>query len=536
MALPVGVTTATCTVGVPVSFTGAANIRANVSVKPSVFLVHAATGTPLVDMLETIDTTDGVAGQFTLPHTDQAGFVDESQNTYTNWFYTVTIQYSNDRHVMLPKTKVFQLTTGQTLVDLDKLPSGVPALPYTAPAATVTSVVGLTGPVTGAQIAADPALTATIVDKGSDVFGRQVDVRDSFTGKANGLLATGAVSDTGHRYTIAKNTFSSGYKIVGGYLMHDQGATTDTTADYAGIVLPTRVGRIWADFRYPTSGISQSENLVLIVSDALFAKTTPGDAFANAAAHFNITRVGWSYEILQKDPFTITVVASGTFATPLAFDTDYQVAVEYSGATATIYLPDGTVKTATHANIDTWRGKHATIEHYAFDGSARSLLQVKNWGADIEKTDLSRPLTMARVLASAFPKTLSYRPATQADYTATASLVDVDATNAAITFTVPSTGKVIIRVEAWLDTNSTGDTLWGLSHNGTGGYGGGAKRIRAVTYGKTVEPVEWSLDGFTPYQVVTAKLQHMVTGGGASVIRAHAGNGWYLTMSATPAQ
>lgn len=165
MALPVGVTTATCTVGVPVSFTGAANIRANVSVKPSVFLVHAETGTPLVDMLETIDTTDGVAGQFTLPHTDQAGFVDENQNTYTNWFYTVTIQYSNERHVMLPKTKVFQLTTGQTLVDLDKLPSGVPALPYTAPVATVTSVVGLTGPVTGAHIAADPALTATILDQ-----------------------------------------------------------------------------------------------------------------------------------------------------------------------------------------------------------------------------------------------------------------------------------------------------------------------------------------------------------------------------------
>lgn len=161
MALPVGVTTATCTVGVPVSFTGAANIRANVSVKPSVFLVHAETGTPLVDMLETIDTTDGVAGQFTLPHTDQAGFVDENQNTYTNWFYTVTIQYSNERQVMLPKTKVFQLVAGQTLVDLDKLPSGVPALPYTAPAATVTSVVGLTGPVTGAQIAADPALSAT---------------------------------------------------------------------------------------------------------------------------------------------------------------------------------------------------------------------------------------------------------------------------------------------------------------------------------------------------------------------------------------
>jgi len=391
----------------------------------------------------------------------------------------------------------------------------------------------LTKAAADAAYAATSALTAK-AEKSEAA--KQVDARDSFTGKADGLLTSGAQADTGHVYTIAKNVHSSGYKIVNGYLMHDQGTTTDTTADYAGIVLPSRVGRIWADFRYPTSALTASENLTLIVSDALFAKTTPGDSFANAAAHFNITRAGWSYEILQKTPFTITQLASGTFATPLAFDTDYQVAVEYSGTTATIYLPDGTIKTVTHSNILAWRGKHATIEHYAFDGSARSLLQVSNWGADVEKSDLSRPVTMARLLASAFPKAFSYRPSTQADYTATASLADVDATNAAITFTAPSTGKVIVRVQAWLDTNSTGDTLWGLSHNGTGGYGGGAKRVRAVTYGKTVEEVEWVLDGFTPYQVVTAKLQHMVTGGGASVIRAHAGNGWYLTMSVTPAQ
>lgn len=193
MALPVGVTTATCTVGVPVSFTGAANIRANVSVKPSVFLVHAETGTPLVDMLETIDTTDGVAGQFTLPHTDQAGFVDENQNTYTNWFYTVTIQYSNERQVMLPKTKVFQLVAGQTLVDLDKLPSGVPALPYTAPAATVTSVVGLTGSVTGAQIAADPALNATYASYVNLAKNPDTLVAGAVTVDANNLVTSAAV-------------------------------------------------------------------------------------------------------------------------------------------------------------------------------------------------------------------------------------------------------------------------------------------------------------------------------------------------------
>lgn len=170
MALPVGVTTATLTVGVPVSFVGAP-VRSVVSITPSVFLVHTATGTPLVDIIEQISTADGVAGQFTLPHTDQAGFQDENGNAYQNWYYTATIQYVTDKATLPAKSKVFQLVAGQTTVDLDLLPGGAPAMPYTAPLATVTSVVGQTGTVTGAQIAADPALSATFARFVDDVTG-----------------------------------------------------------------------------------------------------------------------------------------------------------------------------------------------------------------------------------------------------------------------------------------------------------------------------------------------------------------------------
>jgi hypothetical protein len=169
MALPVGVTTATCTVGVPVSFSGGP-VRSNVTVKPSAFLVHTATGTPLVDMMESVYTTDGVAGQFVLPHTDQSGFQDENGNAYSNWYYTVTVQYSNDFQALVPKTKVFQLVAGQVTVDLDKLPGGVPALPYIAPIATLTSFGGRTGAVTLQEAdlptrLSDAELSATFVPK-----------------------------------------------------------------------------------------------------------------------------------------------------------------------------------------------------------------------------------------------------------------------------------------------------------------------------------------------------------------------------------
>ena len=147
MALPVGVTTATITFGVPVSFTGSF-VRSTVSVVPSATLIHAATGTPLINFLEDVVLTEGTAGQFVLPHTDQTGFVDESGNSYQNWYYTATVTYSTNKGTLPVRTKVFQLPTGQTTVDLDLIPVGAPVLPFTAPTANVTSFHGRIGAVT----------------------------------------------------------------------------------------------------------------------------------------------------------------------------------------------------------------------------------------------------------------------------------------------------------------------------------------------------------------------------------------------------
>lgn len=149
MALPEGVTTCTVIAGVPVTFTGA-GVKAFVSIEPSVDLVHIATGTPLIAFIEELDIAEGVAGQYAIPHTDQSGFQDENGNAYTNWYYTAKIIYRtpSGAKVKSPKTKIFQLTTGQVTIDLDKLPGGAPALPYTAPTAKVDAFNGRTGTVT----------------------------------------------------------------------------------------------------------------------------------------------------------------------------------------------------------------------------------------------------------------------------------------------------------------------------------------------------------------------------------------------------
>lgn len=222
MALPNGITTATVTAGVPLSF-GGAQLKQYVTITPSVYLVHTATGTPLVNFLEEISSEAGVAAQFTLPHTDQDGFQDEAGNAYKNWYYTANFRYTDGvskTYTIQPKT--FQIASGQTLVDIDLLPSGVPAIPYAAPVASVTSVGGLTGAITGQDIAGLQELSATyatpaavtstartIRTKGN----RVVAIGDSHTFNNDGLWLRTLCTLTGQRAIYGGHYATGGYTL-----------------------------------------------------------------------------------------------------------------------------------------------------------------------------------------------------------------------------------------------------------------------------------------------------------------------------------
>jgi len=147
MVLPAGVTTCLVFKNAPVSYGGAAG-GVELEISPSVRLVHTATGTPLVDFIESVAPTEGGVAQLQLPHTDQAGFQDEAGNAFTNWHYTARVRLKKTGHQ--PKHEPlfdFQLPSGQTQVDLSLVPHGVAAMPTSAPAAVVTSINGQTGAV-----------------------------------------------------------------------------------------------------------------------------------------------------------------------------------------------------------------------------------------------------------------------------------------------------------------------------------------------------------------------------------------------------
>jgi hypothetical protein len=144
MPIPAGVTTATVHHDAPVSFGGDPG-RVMARFKPSVNLIWEATGTPLARFFDAVSPANGEPLEVELPHTDQPGFVDGSGNTVNNWHYSVKVVFFKDgQRIGLP-ARDFQLSSGQSDVDLALIPYGVAVNPTVAPLAYVTSVNGQTG-------------------------------------------------------------------------------------------------------------------------------------------------------------------------------------------------------------------------------------------------------------------------------------------------------------------------------------------------------------------------------------------------------
>lgn len=147
MALPVGVTSALAHIDAPVSF-GGTPAKVYLEVVPNIRLNHIATGTPLANFIDVRTPGIGDPATVTLPHTDQAGFQDESGLPVTNWSYAATIRYELDGQLIHVPTKHFQILTGQTDVDLALIPVGEPTEIILGNVAFVSSLNGRSGAVT----------------------------------------------------------------------------------------------------------------------------------------------------------------------------------------------------------------------------------------------------------------------------------------------------------------------------------------------------------------------------------------------------
>lgn len=144
MPLPPGISTGTVTFGQAVSLIGGGDTAMTIEIKPTHNVVHAATGIQLLDFAETVKLDEGVPGSITLPHTDQAGFIDAAGNAFSGWAYIATGNWRRGNETRT-FTKRFQILSGQNSIDLDLLPNGSITVPVSAPVLPVTSFLGKTG-------------------------------------------------------------------------------------------------------------------------------------------------------------------------------------------------------------------------------------------------------------------------------------------------------------------------------------------------------------------------------------------------------
>lgn len=112
-------------------------------------VVHAASGWVMTDETQTFIGQTGAELSFSVPHVDQAGWRDPSQQAYTGWYYEVTVTVGPAKGRGKPTTykQTVQPVIGQSLIDLDLVPDGPVGSPTWGPVPEVVSVNGMTGAV-----------------------------------------------------------------------------------------------------------------------------------------------------------------------------------------------------------------------------------------------------------------------------------------------------------------------------------------------------------------------------------------------------
>ena len=167
MTFPPGVTLCIVHIPEPIDHHGElAKVR--VMVEPSHMLVHQESGTALVKIDRDVLASETGDVVISLPHTDQAGFVDQRGNTVTGWSYKMQIAFQGGAGKSQMIVKQFQLPSGVNLMNPLLINDGPPIAAIISPTPTVTSVGGYTGVVTAEQLAAllpaPPAVVAYDTD------------------------------------------------------------------------------------------------------------------------------------------------------------------------------------------------------------------------------------------------------------------------------------------------------------------------------------------------------------------------------------
>ncbi|NVC23412.1 hypothetical protein E7Z53_08145 [Kocuria salina] len=215
MAYPPGISLATITIGAGRTMFGAAPKLISATVTPifvgTPHVVHAASGWPFYPTPRTFRVENGEELTFELPHVNAEGWRDTAGNEFPallesgerdkGWAYHAkftVVGGSGQDAVPHRYEKVFQPLVGQTgPIDIDLVPDGQIGEPVSAPAATVTDFMGLTGSVSRDQLQdaglvhdPNPELAVTYNSDGTVASTTENGVTTTFTYNSDGTVAT----------------------------------------------------------------------------------------------------------------------------------------------------------------------------------------------------------------------------------------------------------------------------------------------------------------------------------------------------------
>ena len=277
----------------------------------------------------------------------------------------------------------------------------------------------------------------------------------------------------------------------------------------------------------------------------------------NSPLHLSFTETYWRLSVWEGGTTgsmaTETMLITEFYDTPLTVDWDpdvdgsgtvYRVEALIVDDTAIITLPDGSIATVTDSRIASIPANVACHEVYR-NAAGSSEAAFRSIWADTRpapvggSTSLSETAQLVNgaetrinaALPDWAPVVVQRAPTPAADITVPGSNADMDATNIAVTLTLPE-GCTAVEVEftAYLSVTASSRVLWSFAEGATG-YDTQSVIVGAYTGNVTYRGKR---TGMTPGQAYTLKMKHFYTGGSGATLKLDSPNGYKATMKVTP--
>lgn len=184
------------------------------------------------------------------------------------------------------------------------------------------------------------------------------------------LNADGPVSraDSGQEWSHSNNGAPGANLVVIDGKLTNVASSDSPAAGYVSVDLGEPVTEVGGSFEF-APGQTSNGSATFVIRQVMLPPTPDGPSIVTSPCHLVITP--WKLDFGVAKDGNITVVASQTFAEPLAFGKDYgvQVKMDYETGKATVNAPDGNSYVFTDPRISDYKANIISFEVFQQNAS-----------------------------------------------------------------------------------------------------------------------------------------------------------------------